>query len=84
MNGPNKRMPQKGRRVSKVVEGGLYVAPNGMCKISTFAKEEESRVRILEGALREEQIIERDEGIQCLWRKPHLTTPLAKWRRSCT
>ena len=64
MNGPNKRMPQEGRKVGKVAEGGLYVAPNGMCKISTFDKEEKSRVQSFEEALREEQIIERDEGIK--------------------
>ena len=64
MNGPNKRMPQKGRRVFKVAEGRLYVAPNGMCKFSTFDKEEKSRVQSFEEALREEKIIEKDEGIK--------------------
>ena len=57
-------MPQEGRKVCKVAEGGLYVAPNGMCKISTFDKEEKSRVQSFEEALREEQIIERDESIK--------------------
>ena len=84
MNGPKKRMPQEGRKFYKVAEGLLYVAPNGMCKISTFGKEEESLVRSLEGAFREEKIIEKDEGIKWVWRKPHLTIPLAKWRRSWT
>ena len=63
VNGPSKRMPQEGRKVGKVTEGGLYVAPNGMCKISTFDKEEKSRLQSFEEALREEQIIEREESI---------------------
>ena len=64
MNGPKKRMPQEGRKSYKVAERGLYIAPNGMCKISTFDKEVECRVRSLKGTLREEQIIERDEGVK--------------------
>ena len=64
MNGPNKRVPQEGRKVCKFAKGGLYIAPNGMCKISTFDKEEKFRVQSFEEALREEQIIERDEGIK--------------------
>ena len=67
MNGPNKRLPQEGRKVCKVDEGGLYVAPNGMCKISTFDKEQNSRVQSFEEALREEQIIQRDECYPVLW-----------------
>ena len=35
-----------------------------MCKISTFDKEEKSRVQSFEEALKEEQIIERDESIK--------------------
>ena len=64
MNGPKKRMPQEGRKACKAAKGALYVAPNGMCKISTFDKEEKSRVRSFEEALREGKIIERDESIK--------------------
>ena len=64
MNGPNKRKPQEGRKDCKVSKEGLYIAPNGMCKISTFDKEEKSRVQSFEEALKEEKIIERDEGIK--------------------
>ena len=63
-DGPNKCMPQEGRKGCKVAKGGLYIAPNGMCEISTFNKEEKSRVQIFEEALIEEQIIERDESIK--------------------
>ena len=69
MNGPNKRKPPEGRKDCKFAEGGLYVAPNGMCKISTFGKEEEPRVRSFEEALREEKIIEKDEGIKWVMEK---------------
>ena len=53
VNGPNKRMPQEGRKFYKVDKGGFYIAPNGMCKISTFDKEQNSRVQSFEEALRE-------------------------------
>ena len=64
MNSPNKCMPQEGREVCKFAKGGLYIAPNGVCKISTFDKEEKSRVQSFKEALKEEQIIERDENIK--------------------
>ena len=64
MNGPKKRMPQEGRKSYKVAERGLYIAPNGMCKISTFEKEEKSQVQSFEEVLKDEQIIERDKCIK--------------------
>ena len=56
--------PKKEEKFARFAEGGLYLAPNGMCKISTFDKEEKSRVESFEEALREEQIIERDKCIK--------------------
>ena len=57
-------MPQEGTKVLEFAKGGLFVAPNGVCKISTFDKEEKSRVQRFEEALREEQIMESDESIK--------------------
>ena len=57
-------MPLGNKGVRECLEGGLYVAPNGVCKISTFDKEEKSRIQSFEEALKEEQIIEDDESIK--------------------
>ena len=57
-------MPQEGTTVLEFAKGGLFVAPNGVCKISTFEKEEKSRVQRFKEALREEQIMESDESIK--------------------
>ena len=57
-------MPQEGRKIRNFAKGGLFVAPNGVCKISTFDKEEKSRMQSFEEALREEQIMEIDESIK--------------------
>ena len=81
MNGPNKRMPQEGRKVCKVVEGGLYIALKGMCKISTFDKEEKYRVRSLEEALREEQIIEREESIKWVMEEASFDDTIGKMEK---
>ena len=63
MNSLNKNIPQEGRKVREFVKGGLYVAPNGVCKISIFDKEEKFWMQSFEEALREEQIMEGDESI---------------------
>ena len=57
-------MPLGNKGVRECLEGGLYVAPNGVCKIRTFDKEEKSRIQSFEEALKEEQIIEDDESIK--------------------
>ena len=56
-------MPPRRKKCHEFI-GGLYVAPNGVCKISTFDKEEKSRMQSFEEALREEQIMEIDESIK--------------------
>ena len=80
MNSPNKRMPHEDGKVREFAKGGLYVAPNGVCKISTFDKEEKSQMQSFEEALREEHtLLKRHEkcfmsgnmNFSCQKRKSH-------------
>ena len=57
-------MSQEERKVHEFAKGGLRMAPNGLCKISTFDKEEKFWMQSFEEALREEQIMESDESIE--------------------